>query len=145
MSGLFFLGAPGPRPTPSSALFPDTIHLMRHILLLSLLACGTAQLHAQAPVYAVTHIDLMPTGTATGLTLLKQFAATTLKREKDCTRFEVLQQDGRPNHFTIVAVWKTKAAFDAHDSAPYTKQFREKMQPLIGSPWDERLHQIIKP
>ena len=116
---------------------------MRFLLLLSsLLFAGMAS--AQEPVHVITHIDLMPAGTATGVTLLKQFAAATLK-EKDCLRFEILQQDGRPNHLTLVAAWKDKAAFDAHDSAPYTKEFREKMQPLIGSPWDERLHQIIKP
>lgn len=119
---------------------------MRHfVLLFTLLLCGVGFAQAQEPVHVITHIDLMPTGTATGLTLLKQFAATTLKNEKDCVRFEVLQQDGRPNHFTIVAVWKSRAAFEAHDGAPYTKAFREKMQPLIGSPWDERLHRIIKP
>jgi quinol monooxygenase YgiN len=112
------------------------------LVLLSFLTVGAAQ--AQEPVHVITHIDLMPAGTATGVTLLKQFAAATLK-EKDCLRFEVLQQDGRPNHFTLVATWKGKSAFDAHDSASYTKEFREKMQPLIGSPWDERLHQIIKP
>ncbi|HTA41072.1 MAG TPA: putative quinol monooxygenase [Bryobacteraceae bacterium] len=112
------------------------------LVLVSILTIGVAQ--AQEPVHVITHIDLMPAGTATGVTLLKQFAAATLK-EKECLRFEVLQQDGRPNHFTLVATWKDKSAFDAHDSAPYTKEFREKMQPLIGSPWDERLHQIIKP
>lgn len=116
---------------------------MRFLLVaLSLVVSGLAQ--AQEPVHVITHIDLMPNGTATGVTLLKQFAATTLK-EKDCLRFEILQQDGRPNHLTLVATWKDQKAFDAHDSAPYTKEFREKMQPLIGSPWDERLHQIIKP
>src|ERR1700693_1445248 len=116
---------------------------MRFLLVLvSLLVSGFAQ--AQEPVHVITHIDLMPAGTATGVTLLKQFATATLK-EKDCLRFEILQQDGRPNHLTLVATWKDKSAFDAHDSAPYTKEFREKMQPLIGSPWDERLHQIIKP
>jgi quinol monooxygenase YgiN len=115
---------------------------MRFLLVLSLLAAGA--LHAQQPVYVVTHIDLMSTGVPTGIPLLSQFAATTLK-EPNCIRFEVLQQDGRPNHLTIVAVWKDQKAFDAHDSAPYTKEFREKLQALIGSPWDERLHQIIKP
>ncbi len=116
---------------------------MRFLLvLLSLLTAGVTQ--AQAPVHVITHIDLMPTGVDTGVVLLKPFAATTLK-EKGCLRFEILQQDGRPNHLTLVATWKDKNAFDAHDSAPYTKEFREKMQPLIGSPWDERLHQIIKP
>jgi len=96
-------------------------------------------LHAQQAVYVITHVDLMGANTAAGVALLKQFAAETLK-EKDCSRFEILQQDGRPNHLTIVGIWKDKNAFEAHDSSPYTKQFREKMQPLIGSPWDERLH-----
>jgi quinol monooxygenase YgiN len=100
-------------------------------------------LQAQEPVYVVTHIDLMPAGTATGVTLLKEFAAET-RKEKSCIRFEVLQQDGRPNHLTLVGVWKDRKAFDEHDSMAYTKKLREGMQPLIGSPWDERLHQLIK-
>jgi quinol monooxygenase YgiN len=109
-----------------------------------LLASAAPAAHAQEPVYVVTHIDLMPAGVPAGVPAMKQFAAETLK-EKGCVRFEILQQDGRPNHLTLVAIWKDQKAFDAHDSAPYTKEFREKMQPLIGSPWDERLHQLIKP
>jgi quinol monooxygenase YgiN len=116
---------------------------MRLLLaVLAILLAGIAQ--AQEPVYVVTHIDLMPAGVPAGVPAMKQFAAETLK-EKGCVRFEILQQDGRPNHLTLVAIWKDQKAFDAHDSAPYTKEFREKMQPLIGSPWDERLHQLIKP
>jgi quinol monooxygenase YgiN len=116
---------------------------MRFVLaVLPILFAGFA--HAQEPVYVITHIDLMPAGTTPGVALLKQFAAETTK-EKSCVRFEVLQQAGRPNHLTLVGIWKDQKAFDAHDSSPYTKEFREKMQPLIGSPWDERLHQIIKP
>jgi len=122
---------------------------MRKILaVISLLLATLAQTSfAQAPdpVYVVTHIDLMPNGVPTGIPAMKQFVAESLKMEKDCVRFELLQQDGRPNHLTLVGIWKDKKAFDAHDSAPYTKEFREKMQPLIGSPWDERLHQLIKP
>lgn len=115
---------------------------MRSLLaVLTLLFAGLAQ--AQAPVYVVTHVDLMPNGVPAGIVALKQFAAETTK-EKDCVRFEVLQQDGRPNHLTLVGIWKDRKAFESHDSAPYTKEFREKMQPLVGSPWDERLHQLIK-
>jgi quinol monooxygenase YgiN len=99
---------------------------------------------AQSDVYVITHIDLMPAGVDSGTTALKTFAAETLK-EPGCTRFEILQQAGRPNHLTLVGIWKDQKSFDAHDSSPYTKTFREKMQPLIGSPWDERLHQLIKP
>lgn len=99
---------------------------------------------AEEPVYVVTHIDLTSNNTAPGLALMKQFAADTAK-EKGCTRFEILQQDGRPNHFTVVAVWTDRKAFEEHDASPWTKQFREKIQPMIGSPWDERLHQLVKP
>jgi quinol monooxygenase YgiN len=110
--------------------------------LLILLLAGAAW--AQSAVYVITHIDLMPAGTENGVAALKSFAAETL-REPGCTRFEILQQDGRPNHLTLVGIWKDQKAFDLHDSSAYTKTFREKMQPLIGSPWDERLHQLIKP
>jgi quinol monooxygenase YgiN len=113
---------------------------MRFLLILVL--AGAAW--AQSAVYVVTHIDLMPTGTENGVAALKVFAAETLK-EPGCTRFEILQQAGRPNHLTLVGIWKDQKAFDTHDSSSYTKTFREKMQPLIGSPWDERLHQLIKP
>ena len=99
---------------------------------------------AQDQVYVITHVDLLGGNVAPGLAILKQFAAETLK-EKDCSRFEILQQDGRPNHLTLVGIWKDRKAFEAHDSAPYTKEFREKIQPLIGSPWDERLHALVKP
>ena len=95
-------------------------------------------------MYVVTHIDLMPAGTDSGVAAMRVFAAETLK-EPGCTRFEILQQAGRPNHLTLVGSWKDQKACDTHDSSAYTKTFREKMQPLIGSPWDERLHQLIKP
>lgn len=97
----------------------------------------------QGPVYVVAHIDLMPNGVTPGVAALKQLVAETTK-EKDCVRFEVMQQDGRPNHFTVVGVWKDRKAFETHDAAPYTKEFREKLQPFVGSPWDERLHQLIQ-
>jgi quinol monooxygenase YgiN len=116
---------------------------MRFILaLLPVLLAGVAA--AQDPVYVVTHIDLTPNNTPAGVELLRKFAGQTAK-EKSCVRFEILQQDGRPNHLTLVGVWKDRKSFDDHDSTSYTKQFREKIQPMIGSPWDERVHALVKP
>ena len=103
---------------------------------------GSAIARGEA-VYVITHVDVMGDKAVPALALLTQFAADTLK-EKDCSRFEVLQQDGRPNHFTVVAIWRNRAAFEAHDSSAWTKSFREKIQPMVGSPWDERLHQLVK-
>jgi quinol monooxygenase YgiN len=43
-----------------------------------------------------------------------------------------------------VEVWENHAAFDAHLAADHSKQFREKLQPMLGSPFDERLHNILQ-
>jgi quinol monooxygenase YgiN len=120
------------------------LHAVQALLALLFLICGaTAQ--AQEPVYVVTHIDVAGnTFVQPANALLRQLVADTAK-EKGCSRIEILVQDGRPNHFTLVGVWKDKQAFEEHDGAGYTKQFREKIQPMLGSPWDERLHQLLKP
>jgi quinol monooxygenase YgiN len=39
-------------------------------------------------------------------------------------------------------VWKDQAAFDAHLASPKTREFRNKIDPLLGSPFDERLHRL---
>ena len=107
-----------------------------------LLFAGMA--HAQEAVYVVTHIDVTGPNALPAAALLKQFAADSAK-EKGCVRIEVLVQEDRNNHFTLVGVWKDKKAFEDHDAAAYTKTFREKLQPMVGSPWDERLHYLTKP
>ena len=42
-------------------------------------------------------------------------------------RFEVQQQTSRPNHFTVVEVWKDKKAYDGSRSADAQRQFRDKL------------------
>ena len=39
-----------------------------------------------------------------------------------------------------VEVWQNQKAFDVHEATAHTKQFRTTMAPLIGSPFDQRLH-----
>ncbi len=55
-------------------------------------------------------------------------------------RILVLQQDGRPNHFTLLEEWRAQADYDTHLGAAHTRHFREALQPMLGSPFDERLH-----
>src|SRR5487761_2430565 len=81
-------------------------NLHMRFLLILLLACAV---WAQSAIYVVTHIDLMPAGTESGVAALKVFAAETLK-DPGCTRFEILQQAGRPNHLTLVGIWKDQKA-----------------------------------
>ena len=100
---------------------------------------------AQGPVdklFVVTHVDLTPNYAADGTKLLLQFAADS-KRDSGVVRFELLQDNARGNHFTLVEVWENSKAFEAHEAAEHSKNFREKLQPMLGSPFDERLHHAM--
>ena len=98
---------------------------------------------AQERIYVVTHVDLTPNYTAEGTPLLQKYAADSQK-DKGVMRFELLVQTDRKNHFTIVSIFENQAALDAHVEAAHTKQFREKLQPMLGSPVDERLHFLLQ-
>jgi quinol monooxygenase YgiN len=95
-------------------------------------------------LYAVTHIDIAGAGSRLTevISLIKEFAADSQK-DPGAVRFEVLQQDAHPNHFTIFEVWESRQAFDAHLAAPHTKRFRDKLQPMLGSPFREGLHRLL--
>jgi len=103
-------------------------------------------LRAQEPgqqLYVVTHVDLAgPNAAAEGTKLLEEFA-TDSRKDKGSVRFELLREVSRLNHLTMVQVWQTRADFEAHQAAAHTKMFREKIQPLLGGPLDERLHIIL--
>jgi len=93
-------------------------------------------------VYVVTHVDVTPNYTADATKALREFGAES-RKDPGVMRFEVLQQDSRANHYTVVQVWQTRQAFEAHSAAEHTKRFREKLQPMLGSPFDERLHELL--
>jgi quinol monooxygenase YgiN len=114
---------------------------------LFLLAFLPAPAPAQEPgqkVYVVTHVDIGgPALAAEGSKLLEQFATDSVK-DPGSVRFELLREPNRINHFTIVEVWQSRKDFEAHLILPHTKAFREKIQPLLGSPFDERLHILLQ-
>jgi quinol monooxygenase YgiN len=111
------------------------------LLFLPLAATSPAQGPADK-LFVVTHVDLTPNYAADGAKLLQQFAADS-KHDPGVVRFELLQDNGRGNHFTLVEVWENSKAFEAHEGAEHTKSFREKLQPMLGSPFDERLHHVM--
>ena len=94
-------------------------------------------------LYVVTYVDLMPNFADDGSKLLQKYAADS-RKEKGIVRFELFLDIGRKNHFTMVGAWENRAAFDAHLEADHTRQFREKLQPMLGSPLDERLYNILQ-
>jgi quinol monooxygenase YgiN len=120
-----------------------TITVALPLLLVGVMAYHSAPVAGSVavgpPVYVVTHVDVMPKYTEAGRELLKQFAVTS-RGDAGSVRIEVLEELLRPNHSTIVEVWKDRKAYDDHLEAEPTRSFRAKLQPMLGSPFDERLH-----
>jgi quinol monooxygenase YgiN len=76
-------------------------------------------------------------------TLLRRLAEGG-RKESGNLRFDVLQNAKRLNHFTIVEVWQTQEALEAHAVAAPTREYRDTIQPVLGSPLDERLFKLPK-
>ncbi len=111
---------------------------------MSLVAVPNAAAQADKSLYAVTHVDVIGTGgnLAEAIRLVKEFVADSQK-DAGVIRFEAIQLEGHPNHFTIMEVWQSRKAFDAHSAAEHTRRFREALQPMLGSPFRERLHHLV--
>ena len=91
-----------------------------------------------APLYVVTFADVFPQNTVAGTTTIKQYAADT-RKDPGNERVELTAQvGGHANHMIIIEVWKDEASFTNHESAAHTLDFRAKMQPLLGAPFDQR-------
>jgi len=96
----------------------------------------------ESAVHVVTHVDNIPAAGGDGLGLLRRLAEAS-RQEAGNLRFDVLQSTTRANHFTVVESWRNQQARDAHAAAPHTRQYRDTLQPMSGSPLDERLHKAV--
>jgi quinol monooxygenase YgiN len=110
------------------------------VLALALLACGAAQSAlAQDVAYVVSYIETKPAAQNEAAALVRAFGEASRKEDGNL-RFDVMQRMVQTNHFAIVEAWKDAKAQAAHAAAPGTKQFREKLQAMLRSPYDERPH-----
>lgn len=93
-------------------------------------------------IWVVTHADIVPTSKDIGLDLCKGLAESG-RKDGGSIRLDALQQNSRPNHVTIVEVWKDMKSLDAHGVSAGTKEYRQKFTPLSGALYDERLYKSI--
>jgi quinol monooxygenase YgiN len=105
-------------------------------------ASASAAGNGQA-IHVVAHVDTVGGPQADAPGLLNRLAEAS-RKEQGCLRFDVLQNTTRMNHFTVIAIWQNQQALDAHDAAPHTKQYREVLQPISGSPLDERVYRAVE-
>jgi quinol monooxygenase YgiN len=105
-------------------------------------ASATAVGNGQA-IHVVAHVDTVGVGQADAPGLLTRLAEAS-RKEQGCLRFDVLQHTMHANHFTVIEIWENQKALDAHAAALHTKQYRDGLQPLSGSPLDERLYKAVE-
>jgi quinol monooxygenase YgiN len=106
------------------------------------IAVGPAASASKGAIYAVTHVDVIPPSKDDCIVMLKKLADDT-RKESNSLQFEAWQQNNRANHFTVTETWKNRAAIEAHIAAASTKEFREKLGPMSGALYDERLYRSL--
>jgi quinol monooxygenase YgiN len=94
-------------------------------------------------VYVLTHVDVFPSGKEDAAALVTALAEAARKMPGNLL-FDVVQVDGHPNHFTLLAGWRDRAAFDASLTAAPTRDFRRRLTPLEGALYDERLYHALR-
>ena len=92
--------------------------------------------------FVITHVDIGGQG-ANAADLLRKLSETSRKEEGNL-RFDVLQHAMRANHFTVIEEWQTAKAIEAHAAATHTKEYRNSLGPIAGSPLDERLYKAVE-
>lgn len=103
-------------------------------------APGSASTGRQA-VYVIAHVDVTP---SPQVPLLLRRLAEASRQEPGNLRFDVLQHTMRANHFTVIEGWRSQQALDSHVAAAHTRQYRDELQPMTGSPLDERVYTSVE-
>ena len=93
-------------------------------------------------IYVLTHVDVIPAGKEDCMAALKSMSVDTANDAGNIS-YEALQQANRGNHFTVIEAWTDRKALDAHAMAAHTRAFREKISPVAGALYDERIYKAL--
>jgi quinol monooxygenase YgiN len=118
---------------------PPNQHVLR--------AFATAPAHGQATADAVRmveHVDFQPPANAASEPKLKALAEASQKGA-GVVRYDVYQEPvPHTNHYSVVAVWANRQAFDSYQTAAATRDFRAgTMLPARANLYDQRLYQLL--
>lgn len=99
--------------------------------------------NASGPFVVVTHVDLLPDTTTPnvedGIQLLKTYVENTRQAHGNRSALLITWAPTN-NHFQVIETWNSQADFEAHIGTPAVIEFRNGLQPLIGSPYEQRLY-----
>jgi quinol monooxygenase YgiN len=91
---------------------------------------------------AISHVDVIPPKKDDGVAALKALAEPT-RKDNGNLRFDVYQQKARPNHFTVIEVWRNQKAADDHEVGTHTKDFRKALGSATGALYDQRWYKAL--
>jgi quinol monooxygenase YgiN len=118
-------------------------------LFLTVALLGSAagvQTEAQAPVdtavYAVSYVDVMPSGRGVAAAAFKSYRDAS-RNDGGFVRLDLLEQVGRPGHFAIIETWTDQKALDAHANAAHSKRLQDVLQPVRLSGYDQRPYKTL--
>ena len=97
-------------------------------------------------VYMIQHVDIAFRGFGAPVQAAFKALAGPSQKEAGALRYDVYEEpDPHLNHFSIVAAWTNEKAYQDHEAAPYTKQFRAAIaQTGKGNLYDQRIYQIVQ-
>lgn len=119
---------------------------MKQFLMVSAIFVAAFAAQAQEPnqqVYIVTHVDTFGGEKANDAAKMLQQYVADCKKDPAAVRIELVREPSRLNHFALIEIWKSRKDFEAHLDKPYAVGFRNKIQPILGGPFDERLHVLM--
>ena len=98
---------------------------------------------AAGAIYGVTHVDVIPPQKDNAIVALKILGEAN-RAAGGNVRYDVVQQTNRPNHFTVVEMWRSRNDYEANSMSAHQREFRDKLAQMQGALYDERLYEILE-
>jgi len=115
----------------------------RHVLH----AFATGSERAERPsgaLYMVEHIDFLPMFANIAQPAVRRLAEASAK-DDGVLRYDIYQEPApRADHYSVVPVWTSAKAFDAHEIVAHTREFRAAtVMPARRNLYDQRLYKFV--
>jgi quinol monooxygenase YgiN len=94
---------------------------------------------ARSGLITITHVDLIQAQLQAGVESVKA-VATQSRDVPGCLRFDVLTQNNRANHMTLIQAWRDARAHRRYIVSALSKNFRNSLLERSGSLFDERYY-----
>jgi quinol monooxygenase YgiN len=96
-------------------------------------------------IYMIQHVDIAFNGFGGPVQAAFKALAGPSQKEAGALRYDVYEEPNpHLNHFSVVAIWANENAYEAHEAAAYTKQYRATLaQTGQGNLYDQRLYKVL--